>query len=254
MARKKTTEEQATEQTTDKKPRQTRPRKPKAKVSVEPLTPAKPDTELQTEDDVIEVNDEPLTTSGNEAPDAENADEIRVNEEPLTTSVETLEEEQQPAQDLQQQAVWASPWGDNITSDEWLRCTQAVWEAYKAGQFGKPLTHSAEPLPKMPLFKGDIKNPSSVVLNRALKKMALEKAKEDTLYPSGRALGISGLVEWLLWQYVGSPIELKEYPPEEESPKKAKPKKGKSEKKKLTSSRGGGKPKTTVRGKTPRKK
>lgn len=61
-------------------------------------------------------------------------------------------------------------------------------------------------LPRRPRFKKPRVN-SGITCNREIRQRALEKAKAD---PDGTGGSLSGLIEMLLWKYLGSPADVVE--------------------------------------------
>ena len=99
--------------------------------------------------------------------------------------------------------------GETISHADWGVFVGELWELHKSGRIRQMLDgtkiveDSGKPL--MPEIKPESKSPTSISVNKKLMKMALEKAKKDRDNPSGQTLQISGLVQWLVWRYIGCP-------------------------------------------------
>lgn len=167
--------------------------------------------------DPLHNTTEPLNDSGGSSgqPLPDSGRENEVSGEALGGSGEPLPDTRQPLNEPAQAsevALWFS--GEKITKEQFMPCLHEVWQLHQAGIFRQMLegkavvADSGQTLTRMPSFPGEPNGPTSIVLNTKLKKLALEKAKSDPGYPSGVKLGISGLVTWLIWQYVGCPSDL----------------------------------------------
>jgi hypothetical protein len=163
-----------------------------------------------------EASEPPLTGSGEPEPEA--------SEPPLTGSGEPEPEASEPPLTGSGDVIPASayqlgPSGEVMTEREFREMIWKVWEVWKRGKFHEMLHEKTSTLldsgkPLMPEIPLDSKKPKSYIKNPELEQMALEKANRDKEWPSGQKVGISGLIRWLMWRYIGSP---EQWPPREQA-------------------------------------
>ena len=148
----------------------------------------------RNKDKIGSDSSEPLTDTTQEMPDSGQA---------LTQTNQPLQVSDRPESQI------LTPSGDIVTGEQWMTFVWELWEVHKTGGFKEILKGraigdiSGEPL--MPEIKPDSKNPTSISVNKELMRVALEKAKKDKHNPSGTTLTVSGMVQFLAWQYIGSP-------------------------------------------------